>query len=134
MTRGTHTAAHSRRRIYFSLLAMWVALTFLLTSIPNPGVHFPFRFADKAAHMGFYGVMGLLCALWRREAGVPGGRAVLEALLFTAAVGAVDEVHQYWIPGRSAELLDWSVDVLGGGFGAWFSVLLPSLFPFLITE
>lgn len=134
MTRGTHTAARSRRRLYFALLVVWVALTFLLTSIPNPGVRFPFRFADKAVHMVIYGVMGFLCALWRRESGLPVGRAVVEALLFSAAVGAVDEVHQHWIPGRSAELLDWSADVLGGGFGAWFSVLLPSMFPFLITE
>ncbi len=129
-----NAGVHSRRRIYFGLLVLWVLLTLLLTSIPNPRPFSPFRFADKAAHMGFYGVMGFLCALWRRESRVSVGRAVLEALLFAAAVGAVDEVHQYWIPGRSADLLDWSADVLGGGFGAWFSVLLPSLFPFLVTE
>ncbi len=131
---GGRAAAHSRRRTYFILLILWVALTLVLTSIPHPGSVFHFRFADKLAHMGFYGVMGFLCALWRRVSGVPTGRAVLEALFFVAAVGAVDEVHQHWIPGRSVSLFDWAADVLGGGCGAWFSVVLPSLFPFLITE
>jgi len=126
--------ALSRRRLYLTLLVAWVVLTFALTSIPHPGVHFPFRFADKAAHFWFYGVMGLLCALWRRESGVPAKRAVLEGLLFTVAMGAVDEVHQYWIPGRSMEFMDWMADATGGGFGACLSVFLPHLFPFLVTE
>ncbi len=124
----------SRRRLYLALLAAWVVLTFALTSIPHPSVHLPFRFADKAAHFWFYGVMGFLCALWRRESGVPAKRAVLEGLLFTAVMGAVDEVHQHWIPGRSMELLDWVADAMGGGIGACLSLFLPHLFPFLITE
>ena len=128
------TVVLSRRRIYLALLVSWVVLTFLLTSLPKSGIQLHFRFADKAAHFGFYGVMGFLCALWRREVGTPARRAVLEALLFVAGTGAVDEVHQNWIPGRSAELLDWAADMLGGGIGAWCSVLLPALFPFLITE
>lgn len=106
----------------------------MLTSIPHPGLGLPFRFADKAYHFWFYGVMGLLCVLWRRESGVPARRAIFEGLLFTMAAGAVDEVHQYWIPGRSMEFLDWMADATGGGIGAFLSVFLPHLFPFLITE
>ena len=126
--------ALSRRRLYLALLVAWVVLTFFLTSIPHPRVHLPFHFADKAAHFWFYGVMGFLCALWRRESGVSAKRAVLEGLLFTMAMGAVDEFHQHWIPGRSAELLDWMADAMGGGAGACLSAFLPHLFPFLVTE
>src|SRR3989304_4407163 len=60
------TVALSRRRIYLALLVSWVVLTFLFTSLPNPGILLPFRYADMVAHFGFYGVMGFLCALWRR--------------------------------------------------------------------
>ncbi len=95
--------ALSRRRLYLALLVAWVVLTLFLTSIPHPRLHLPFRFMDKAYHFWFYGVMGLLCALWRREAGIPAKRAVLEGLLFVAATGAIDEVHQHWIPGRSMD-------------------------------
>ena len=124
----------SRRRLYLALLVAWVVLTFVLTSLPHPVAYLPFRFADKAAHLGFYGVMGFLCALWRRESGLPAVRAILYAFLFASLAGAFDEVHQEWIPGRSMELLDWMADTLGGGIGALFSVLLPHFIPSLITE
>jgi len=123
-----------RRRLYFFLLLLWVGLTFVFTSIPNLEVPGGIPFWDKGAHFVFYGVTGFLCALWRRESGFPAKRAVLYAVLFVLAVGAVDEIHQHWIPGRSMELLDWMADTLGGGIGAIFSVLLPHLLPSLITE
>ena len=126
--------ALSRRRLYRALLVVWVVLTFVLTSLPNPGAHLSFHFADKAAHLGFYAVMGFFFALWRRECGFPAARAIFQALLFVAVIGAVDEVHQRWIPGRSMELFDWIADACGGAAGALFSVVLPRLFPALITE
>ena len=124
----------NRRRLYLVLLAMWVALTFVLTSLPNQKVQLPFHFGDKAAHLGFYAVMGFFCALWRRECGVPLSRAVAQALLFVALVGAVDEVHQHWIPGRSMDLFDWMADICGGAAGGLVSAVLPRWFPALVTE
>lgn len=124
----------SRKRLYLALLLLWVSLTFLLTSIPDPDFPVRFRFADKAAHFGFYGVMGVLCGLWRRAAGASTGQAVLQALLFIAVAGAVDEVHQYWIPGRRMGLSDWAADFLGGGTGGAVSAVLLRYFPFLLTE
>jgi VanZ family protein len=124
----------ARRQIYFTLLILWVAVTFLLTSIPNPRFEVPFTYADKVAHFGIYGVMGFLCALWRRESGRPARGAALTALAFVALVGAVDEIHQYWIPGRSMDFFDWFADASGGGIGALFSAFLPILLPFLLTE
>ena len=130
----TNSAAKARRRLYLFFLVAWVSLTFLLTSIPHLEVHEDIPFLDKGAHFAFYGVTGFLCALWRRESGHTAKRAVLYAVLFVLAVGAVDEIHQHWIPGRSADLSDWAADTLGGGIGASCALLLPSLFPFLTTE
>jgi VanZ family protein len=124
----------SRARTYLSLLVLWVAITFLLTSIPDPRPELPFPHFDKLAHFGFYGVTGLLCALWRRESGSSVGRAVLAGLAFAAFVGAVDEFHQHWIPGRSMDFRDWLADAAGGGVGALFSAVLPFLVPFAFTE
>jgi VanZ family protein len=124
----------ARRRIYLTLLVLWVAFTFLLTSLPNPEFEVPLPYADKVAHFGFYGVTGFLCAMWRKESGGPAKRALLFALAFVAIVGAVDEVHQHWIPGRSMNVFDWLADTAGGGIGSLFSVFLPLLVPFLRTE
>jgi len=124
----------ARRRIYLTLLILWVAVTFLLTSIPNPRFEVPFAYADKVAHFGVYGIMGFLCALWRRESGSTAIGAALTALAFVALVGAVDEIHQDWIPGRSMELFDWLADTTGGGAGALVSAFLPYWIPFLLNE
>ncbi len=111
-----------------------MALTFVLTSIPNPKFQVPIPGADKLEHLAFYGVTGFFFALWRRESGASFKRAIAHALLFTAIVGALDEAHQLWIPGRFADPLDWLADTAGGGSGALLSAFLPRLFPFLATE
>lgn len=123
----------ARRKAYLGLLAAWVALTFLLTSIPGPDMPDMFPGADKLAHLGFYAVTGLLCALWRRESGARAAAAVVQGLAFAALVGAVDEVHQALIPGRFPDALDWLADAAGGGLGASLSSVLTGLFPYMIT-
>lgn len=123
----------TRGRLYFALLAGWVALTFTLTSIPNPEFGPSFPGADKVAHFGFYGVMGFLFVLWRRELGAGAAVAVAGAAIFAALLGGVDEFHQQWIPGRSMELLDWAADFAGGTAGGFCSAVAASIFPFLLT-
>lgn len=124
----------SRGRLYRALFLGWAALTFLLTSIPRMSLAPDVPHVDKVAHFLFYGVMGLTCALWRRESGRSRKSAALAAWALMLLLGAVDEIHQIWIPGREADLFDWMMDAAGGGAGAWLSVFLPAAFPFLLTE
>ena len=123
----------TRERRYLLLLAGWVALTLTLTSIPHPEFGSSFPAADKIAHFGFYGVAGFLFVLWRRETGAGAAAAVIWAAIFAALLGAVDEVHQQWIPGRSMELLDWVADVAGGTAGGFCSAVAASMLPSLLT-
>ena len=123
----------TRGRLYLLMLAGWVALTLTLTSIPNPEFGSSFPGADKIAHFGFYGVAGFLFVLWRREIGTGAAVAVVWAAIFAALLGAVDEVHQQWIPGRSMELLDWAVDFAGGTAGGLCSAVAASMLPYLLT-
>jgi VanZ family protein len=109
------------------MLAGWIALTLTLTSIPNPSFQVRVPHQDKTAHLCFYGVLGTLFKRWRRESGDSALRAVLGAILFAAAFGAFDEVHQRFIPGRSMELLDWAADVSGGALGAVAASVIPHL-------
>jgi len=123
----------TRGRLYFAMLAGWVAFTLTLTSIPNPDFGPSFPGEDKVAHFCFYGVAGFLFVLWRREAGAGAARAVASAALFALLLGALDEFHQQWIPGRSMEFLDWAADAAGGTAGAACSYVAVKLFPFLRT-
>ena len=122
-----------RERLYLAMVGGWVLLTFTLTSIPNPDFGPSFPGEDKIAHFLFYGVSGFLFVLWRREAGEGAARAALSAALFGLLLGAVDEFHQQWIPGRSMDLLDWAADAAGGAAGAACSSAAVKLFPFLRT-
>jgi VanZ family protein len=119
------------QRVYFMLLIGWVLVTFVLTSIPAPEIPVRVRHADKMAHLSAYAVMGFLCARWRREGGASQKGAALYALGFVALVGAVDELHQLFIPGRTTDVADWAADVAGGAIGIAFSAYLPAVFAFL---
>lgn len=71
-------------------------------------------FERKAAHMFLYFVLtGLLLfalhGLFRGYAPQAAG-----ALGLCAALAALDELHQYFVPGRSCELRDVAVDLTGG--------------------
>src|SRR5437868_15452543 len=59
---------------------------------------------DKAAHFVCFSVITAL--LWRGTA----GRAPLAVLASVIVFGALDEVHQIFMPARSAEFLDFVAD------------------------
>jgi VanZ family protein len=97
----------------------WAAVILTLTSIPAPEFApigaFAFPGADKLVHAAMYGVLGVLLA---RAAGMPVplrtlGRLLAGVVLFAAA----DELHQRFIPGRSADVLDGMADVAGATVG-----------------
>ncbi len=124
----------TRLRCYMALLAAWVTLTLVLTSIPNPDFGPTFPGADKVAHFGFYGVTGFLVVLWRRESGSGVLAAVLYAILFSSLLGAADEFHQQWIPGRSMEFLDWTADSTGGIAGGLTASAVVACIPSFLTR
>ncbi|MDQ3699281.1 MAG: VanZ family protein [Gemmatimonadota bacterium] len=102
----------------------WAAIILTITSIPgsNLGAVAPYVFpgADKLAHVGMYGVLGWLAA---RANGLgagaaPGARGLAPVLMMVFAFAALDEWHQAFIPGRSADALDWLADVVGATTGA----------------
>ena len=66
----------------------------------------------KAAHMGvFFVLTGLLCWALRE---VVSRRQGCWALGLCAALAAVDECHQLFVPGRSGKWQDVCIDTLGG--------------------
>jgi VanZ family protein len=123
----------TRGRLYLAMLVGWVVFTLTLTSIPNPDFGPTFPGADKVAHFGFYGIAGFLFVLWRRENGEGALSAVVRASIFAALLGAFDEIHQHWIPGRSMDILDWMADFAGGTAGSFCSGVAVSIFPSLLT-
>ena len=101
----------------------WFATLWLLSAgNPDPPDSFAIPFLDKICHFGYFlGGGGLLAAgLFCRRPGSPNWqRIILQVVAMSAIVGALDEYHQTYTPGRSGnDPWDWLADVLGGTAGA----------------
>jgi VanZ family protein len=86
---------------------LWAALLFFLSSrsqIPAPRV----IGIDKVGHACVYGVLCWLLARALPPAADPKWAVVLASLY-----GVSDEIHQAFVPGRSADPFDWAADTLG---------------------
>jgi VanZ family protein len=99
---------------------IWLGAILTATSLPSsvlPDAHV--RFADKGVHFFMYGGLGLLLArAMHNPPRTTRFRVTLAAFLLVAALGALDEWHQRYIQGRSAEFADWMADSAGGLLGA----------------
>ena len=107
------------RRIGIVWVVYWVALFGVMHIPKGPGLHLPVRYLDQAVHLVLYTGLGLLCASARRSSGrrlTVGSALAWVAVL--AGYAAVEELTQPWV-GRSAELLDWTADLVGATLGIW---------------
>jgi VanZ family protein len=92
--------------------AAFAAFIFILSSLPHLPVESPdIPQIDKAAHAVLYFLFA--GTLWWALRGSGVKAAALAAVLAAAAYGATDEVHQYFVPGRTMSFFDWTADVIG---------------------
>ena len=77
-------------------------------------VQFPIR---KAAHMTEYAVLAILVMIALIVDGIKGIKLPIISAVIATAFAATDEFHQYFIPGRSAEVMDVCIDTLGASIG-----------------
>ena len=102
-----------------SALSLWgpvvacMSLVFVFSSMSSPPA--PAQVNDKVEHFLFYGflaVVTLRATAGGRLTGVTAA-AALVAWAIATAYGATDELHQWFVPGRSSEVADWLADTLG---------------------
>lgn len=118
---------HTFNRPYSILAIAWTAWILYLNSQPLSAFkNYTFKWYhliphfDKLVHFAMYGIMTALfwnavLRLGKRE--LPAvRRPVLFVLFIPALVGTVDELHQLFVPGRSADafdlLVDWGAAIL----------------------
>ena len=114
----------------------WTITLWILSDGPLPAPSQPrLPGVDKILHFGYFlGGAGLLSAALylqsrNRRTEISWGRLLMTVVILLAAIGALDEWHQSWIPGRSGnDLGDWLADVTGALAG---SLLFRRLHPLL---
>ena len=69
---------------------------------------------DKLLHFAAFFLFAASMHWALRGSGVPPLRSALLAAAAASLYGASDEIHQAFVPGRSATWADWAADSLGG--------------------
>jgi len=106
---------------WFLIAALaYLAVVFALSHVPGGYFGFKLRLWDKALHFAEYVPLGVMLAAWvLRRPWAPRSRAmaVLVVALAALALGGADELHQWFVPKRSATVGDALADGLGGLVG-----------------
>jgi VanZ family protein len=104
-----------RFNTYWIASCVVMGLIFLISSFPAPEDLPVFPFADKLYHILAYGLLASLIYLARGKS-----RArmypILIPFLIAFFYGISDEIHQYFVPGRQADVFDALADAAGGFF------------------
>ena len=110
----------SRFTNYWLPVVVYCAAIFIQSSFPTTG-HLPqWPHLDKILHVAAYTLLGFLFFRALASGRFAGNRNALLILsiLFSSLYGASDEIHQSFVPGRSAETADALADLVGSILGA----------------
>lgn len=113
----------NRRKLLFPAIVCALAI-FTASSFPQPDfIDLSIHLQDKIVHFCAYFVLGASLQFgFFRNFEVRGKRQILILACVVASLyGASDELHQYFVPGRSCDILDWVADTLGASFSLFFS-------------
>ena len=97
---------------------LYMLMIFYLSSETAPLPELTVRVWDKALHFPEYLGLGLLLARAFYGEGLAPVRAALVALLLASAYGVSDEIHQSFVPERTADVYDWIADTCGAATAA----------------
>ncbi|MDY6954387.1 MAG: VanZ family protein [Thermodesulfobacteriota bacterium] len=123
--------ATSHLLYYWLPVVLFCAVLFVQSSFSTPQAMPSFPHMDKLLHLGAYAVLGALFLRGfnnsRHRNHGEGIRVV--SILLTGIYGATDELHQYYVPFRSADTGDILCDFLGGFIGVYLYHLLMQRYP-----
>jgi len=103
---------------YWAPVLLYSLLIVYLSSQSYPDEHLPsfiFRFSDKILHACEFGILGILLYRAFKQTTETAGSISL-AIICVIAFGVSDEVHQWFVPQREADLWDLVADTFGAAF------------------
>jgi VanZ family protein len=105
---------------YWLPLIAYCLFIIIQSHFPAPKAVPSLPFFDKLLHTAGYALLGLLfCRAYHFRWPQVSSRTLVRASVLSAALfGLSDEIHQYFVPFRSAEALDVLADTVGGFLGA----------------
>jgi len=100
---------------YWAPVFLYCGIIVYLSSLSYPSRHLPsllFGLSDKLVHGVEYGILGILLyrALHQTNRTI---RSICLAIIWAVAFGISDEMHQWFVPNRQADLWDLLADTIG---------------------
>lgn len=106
------------KSIYFLPAAAHYGLIFFLSSQSSFSVEAPFDNFDKLVHLGLFTVLSFLLSFGIfKSTRLPLGKKIVLIVVTGVILGALDEVHQSFVPLREPDILDAAVDAVGIALG-----------------
>ena len=99
---------------------LWMAVIFAFSSIPQQYLpEVPIPAFSRIAHFIEYAILGalLIRAFYNSKISLFGS-LIMTSIAVASLYAATDEIHQYFVPGRVMDIVDWLFDFLGSVFGA----------------
>ena len=82
----------------------------------------------KIAHFSIYTVGGVLVMVFFSKLNITSKKKIIYSLVFCAIYAVLDELHQYFVPGRSCEIRDVLIDSTGSLLGILVSYYIIKIF------
>ncbi len=120
---------HRAKLVYFPLALYWGAL---LIGTSLPGSKAPnITVNDKIQHLAAFAGLGVLLSMTlfvQEKYKLLNRHFMLSSLAIITIYAALDEIHQIFIPGRSADPFDLLSDFLGAVIGGSLFILFKNKF------
>ncbi|MFN3468051.1 MAG: VanZ family protein, partial [Candidatus Brocadiales bacterium] len=101
----------------------YAGLIFVASSLPQPVPNIPIPYIDKPIHLVEYAILCILIC-WAQfhpnNPLRPIKKVVFFSIIASSLYGVSDEVHQYFVPTRNSDVLDWAFDTLGASLAGFF--------------
>lgn len=88
---------------------------------------------DKTAHIIEYSILGFLLSFGFSISANNYNTKARYSIVFGAVLGAIDEIHQYYVPGRTMDIIDMFADITGIAMGILIWIIFVKIFSAIKT-
>ena len=113
---------------YWFPVFLYCLLIFMQSSYPSPESVPDLPFIDKLFHIAVYALLGVLLLRAFRTLRIQHNLklVMILSILLSSLYGISDEIHQYFVPFRNADVMDALADMIGSVVGVYVYQLLSS--------
>ena len=119
---GNMKLSGRKKFIYYWLpVLLYCLLIFIQSSYPSPENIPSLPYIDKVIHFAVYAILGILFfrAFRTQQFKENINMVIMLSILSSSLYGMSDEVHQYFVPHRDADIMDFLADVAGSICGVY---------------